>query len=441
MQTRVSLGPWFALAILAITVLYAVIDSQVILLLAEPMKAALGLSDTQVGSLRGVGAVLFASIAVVPLGWLADRMDRRLLLVLCILVWSVAVASCGLATNYWTLMICVAFLGAGEAGLGPIVFAMIPDMFTERQRMTANFIFYTATMLGSGIGIAMAGAIIQNIGLVSFLAPNDLFTRETWRMVFLVVGIPGPFLAVAIGLIRLKRHTPVAQPDAALAPMINRSKLTRHFTANWQAIMAVFVSIGVARLGAGAIFTWMPIILMRNYGLSAGDVGAGLGGAITVGSLAGLGGVGVIANYLRSKWGDTTPARLSWISYLVYGLLVPLYFFASTPNEFFLIATVQMAFGVGGSSLAPTMTQDLAPADLRGRFFAISTVVSTLFMVVSPLLVGLLSDHVFTETDGLMTAAVVVAFPSLILGALVLLVGEKHVFVTAQKVRALEPAA
>ena len=318
MQTRASLAAWYALVILSVAVLYAVIDRQVLILLAQPLKTDLHLSDTQIGSLQGLGAVLFSAIAVVPLGWLADRMDRRLLLALCILVWSIAIAACGLATSYWTLLMCVAFLGAGEAGLSPIVFAMIPELFSERQRMTANFIFYSATVLGAGAGVALAGAVVQNIGLVSHLVPSGLFTRETWRLVFFVVAVPGPFLAIAVGLIRLKRRAPRARPDAVTPSTHGHTKLLDHLASNWKAIVAVFAPYALALLSLSAIFTWMPVILMRESGLSAGSVGAGLGGAITIGSVAGLTMAAAAAKYLTLKVGrfDTSAGVPDWLFHL-----------------------------------------------------------------------------------------------------------------------------
>ena len=435
LDAKASPAAWYALGVLSLAMLYAVIDRQVLMLLAAPLKMDLGLSDTQIGSLQGVGAVLFASIAVVPLGWLADRMDRRLLLALCILIWSVAIASCSLATGYWSLLICVAFLGAGEAGLSPIVFALIPELFPERQRMNANFIFYAATVLGGGAGIAIAGMAVEHIGLISHLAPNDLFAQQTWRMVFLVVAIPGPLLAVAIGLIRLQRRTARAHPAAVTRPTPERSKLLAYLASNWRSVFAVFVPFGLMLLGSSAIFTWMPVILMREHGVSAGSVGVQLGGAIAIGSVAGLALAAITANYLKSRWGALAPVRLSQIGYLIYALLTPLYFLARTPSEFFLIATVQFAMAVGGNSLMPTVVQDLAPPDLRGRFFAISTVVSTSFAVVSPVAVGLLSDHVFTQQGGILKAAIAVAFPCTLAAAVILRFAEKHIRATIENVR------
>lgn len=436
MQTRAPLSAWYALAILSTTVLYAVMDRQVLILLAQPLKIALDLSDAQIGSLQGVGAALFGAIAVVPLGWLADRMDRRILLALCILVWTMAIASCGLVNGYWSLLFFVALLAAGEAGLSPIVFSLIPDLFPERQRMTANFIYYSATILGSGVGIAIAGAIVANIATFAPIFPNGLFTSETWRLVFFVVAIPGPFFAIGIALIRLKKRSQRPKRGNAVTEQPVGPRLVPHLRANWRAIIGVFVPYGLALFGAYAVLIWLPVILMRDFALTAGEVGAGVGSAYIVGSVAGLATVAIIANYLRSKWGDITPVRLSCIGYLIYALLSPLYLFARSPQEVFIIATILMAVGVGGNSLMPTLLQNLAPGPLRGRVFAVSMMIATLFQVLSPIAVGLLSDHVFMGSGGLVKAAVVLCSPAFFIASMGLWSAEKHIGGTVERVRA-----
>jgi MFS family permease len=100
-----------------------------------------------------------------------------------------------------------------------------------------------------------------------------------------------------------------------------------------------------------------------------------------------------------------------------------------------------MAAIIGGNSLMPTMLQDLAPSRLRGRVFATSTVIATLFQVISPIAVGRLSDHVFTQAGGLLLASIVVAAPSFLVAVLALWLGEKHVLKTVDEVRALPEAA
>jgi MFS family permease len=99
-----------------------------------------------------------------------------------------------------------------------------------------------------------------------------------------------------------------------------------------------------------------------------------------------------------------------------------------------------MATVIGGNSLMPTLVQDLAPRDLRGRVFALSAVMVTLFQIISPIAVGLLSDHVFTQAGGLLRASITVAFPSILAAALILRLAENHILATVGRVRVLAEA-
>lgn len=440
MKTRTPLVAWYALLALSLTTLYALVDRHVLILLAQPLKANLYLSDTQIGSLQGLGAALFSAIAVIPLGWLADRIDRRLLLALCILVWSAAVATCGLATGYWSLLFSVAFLAAGEAGLSPIVYAMIPDLFPERRRMTANFIYYSALILGGGAAIAIAGTVIDHIGMVARWLPNGTFTRETWRLVFFVVAIPGPIFAIAIGLIRLRRKVPQARAEAAALTPQAGPDIQSYLASHGTTIFRTFAGFGLALLGQIAILTWLPVILMREFALSAGAVGAALGGTIIGGSITGLVIVAVCTNYLKARLGALTPVRLPQLGYLIIALLTPLYLLARSATEILVIAGIQIATFTGCNSLTPTVIQDLAPPNLRGRVFAISTVIITLFQVISPITVGLLSDRIFTWPGGLLLSSVTVCAPALLLAALSLRFAETAITRTTGQVRTLVEA-
>lgn len=439
MQTRTPFSSWYALAVLSMAVWYAVIDRQVLMLLAQPIKADLSLTDTQIGSLHGLGAALFTAIAVIPLGWLADRMDRRLLLAACVLVWSAAVAACGLATGYWSLLLCVAFLAAGEAGLSPIVFALIPELFPERQRMTANFTFFAAALIGGGAGIALAGAVISHIDWLAPWAPTALMAQESWRLAFFVVAVPGPFLALAIGLIRLKRRAPVHRGDGGPAATPPRSELREYLASHWKAVVGICTPAGVALLGTGPIFIWLPVILTRDFSLSAAEIGTGLGVAVGIGSIAGLTLVALVAKVLTATWGAAAPVRLLQVGYVMLAMLMPLYLVAHTPTQIYLIAGLQMTAVIGSSALTPTLVQDLAPAHLRGRIFALSTVITTLFQVVSPITVGFLSDHVFTRAGGLLLSCVALGVPSFLVAAITLRLTEKQVVATAMQVKAAAP--
>lgn len=434
---RLPAAAWLGLAVLLVTMWYAVIDKQVIILLAQPLKSALQLSDMQLGSLHGFGAALFTAIAVVPLGWIADRVDRRLVLAGCVLVWSAAVAACGLVDGYWSLLACVAFLSAGETGLSPIVFAMIPDLVPERLRMKVNFLFFGATIIGAGAGLAMAGAVIDHIGWFAQWVPESRFTQENWRLVFFVVGAPGPLLALAIIAIRLKRRSQARVEAARPQAPSGWHELRSYLATHWKAVIGLFLPAGMVGLGTNAIFTWMPVILGRQYGLSAGEVGTGYGVAVAVGTLVGLAAAAAGASALKPRWGTATPVRLCLIGYCILALSAPLYLTSPTPTALFVIAGIQMAALIGGSSLMPTLVQDLAPASLRGRMFAMSTMVATVFQVISPVVVGLLSDRVFVQSDGLMLSTAAIGLAGFTLAVLGLKLAEKHIVRTADAVRTL----
>src|SRR3546814_1891134 len=69
---------------------------------------------------------------------------------------------------------------------------MIPDLFPERQRSTANFIFYGASLIGSGAGMAIGGGMLQWLSGSAHELPLWLAGIDTWRLAMMMVAVPGP---------------------------------------------------------------------------------------------------------------------------------------------------------------------------------------------------------------------------------------------------------
>ena len=78
------------------------------------LKAAWHLSDTRLGSLSSVVA-LMVGVLTFPLSVLADRWGRVKSIVLMAAMWSLATLGCALATNYGEMLLARAFVGIGEA--------------------------------------------------------------------------------------------------------------------------------------------------------------------------------------------------------------------------------------------------------------------------------------------------------------------------------------
>jgi MFS family permease len=89
-------GPWVYSLLTLLAVLLLSTNLQIQNLLPEPIRAELKLTNTQLAQLHGMTVVLFGALAAFPIGWLADRWDRRWVLLLCVMFWSSAIYAGGL---------------------------------------------------------------------------------------------------------------------------------------------------------------------------------------------------------------------------------------------------------------------------------------------------------------------------------------------------------
>src|SRR5687768_7784781 len=90
----------YLISVLFLAWLVAYLDRQIVTLLLGSLKADLGVSDTQVSLIQGIAFASVYAVAGVPLGWIADRTNRRNLLVAGIVFWSLATMACGFATSF-----------------------------------------------------------------------------------------------------------------------------------------------------------------------------------------------------------------------------------------------------------------------------------------------------------------------------------------------------
>ena len=180
---------------LTIAYILSFVDRYILGLLIEPIKADLGLTDTQIGLLLGFAFAIFYATMGLPLGYLADR-KRGHGWLLQELQFGQRQAASGLVKNFIQLFIARMTVGAGEATLSPCAMSMISDSFPPEKR-GKPIAFYTAALsLGAGIASLIGAGVINwaksepnlSFPLVGEVAP--------WQFTFLVVGLPGLLLAV-----------------------------------------------------------------------------------------------------------------------------------------------------------------------------------------------------------------------------------------------------
>lgn len=424
-QPDATAASWYGLTVLILLGLFAVLDRQVFVLQAEAIRTHLALSDFQLGLLQGLGVSLFAAVAGYPIGWLADRHDRRQVLAVCVLVWSLAVVTCGLAQNFTQLFLASAMVGAGESGLLPVIFALIPEMFRNQKRQLANSLNMVASRVGIGLVIALCGYLSVLADAARPWLPASLQAMETWRLTFFAAALPAPIFIVLLLTLPVRAR---ARP-AVLLPRDNETgsgDLWPFLRAHRKGVGGLLIGLTVAIFGFAAIGVWLPVVAMRQFGATPAQVGATLGTATFISA-----GIGLLLTVYGMRWltprfGVRVPVIALACSFALGGLAVALLPLATSTDTLFLLYGVHLTAVMMGIMAYPTALQDVAPASLRSRIFAISGVLGIAIPSAAPPLVGALSDLVKQQPDGLLLVTVAVGGTALLVAAALLAWTSRH---------------
>lgn len=373
-----------------LTLIYAMnyMDRQIIVILQEPIKAAFGLHDWQLGLVTGVVFGLFYTAAGMPIAhWLDQGVKRTRVIAVLLAAWSVLTAMCGLSQNF--IQFCMARMGVGlaEAGFAPAAHSLISDLYSERERPRAMGSFAVGTPIGMMAGLSIGGLVAH---------------YADWRTALLLVGLPGVIVAVLFHFVSREPVRGASEPHshkeikegANVGFWPGLLMLLRN-----RAIFHLLMGTSLAVLVLAAVASWLPSLLIRLYGISLPQAG------VSVGVLYGLCGIlgTTIGGWQATRLGKKGRQAALVIPTVALALAVPLFILAMSAGKVqyaLLLLSVPVLFG--SLFIAPTIAlfQTLAPVRMRARASAIAIVTQNLIgMSLGPLLVGLLSDY-FTAARG-----------------------------------------
>jgi len=428
---RKYLLPLYGVAVLIIATIFGALDRQMVVLLADPISKSLDLSDGQIGVLLGLGLTLCSGLAAVPLGWLADRYDRRKILAACLLLWAAATAGCGFADNFTEMLIAAAVMGLGESGVSPIVWGLIPQIVPERYRLLANGVFMLAANLGWGLGIWAAGVIVDNVDVLRPFLPFALQDIDPWRVAFVAVALPGPVIAVLLLLIRTYHQAASAAGEVEETIMTMRSYIRDHI----HTLATVFVGIGFLMFGVAASTNWIPTLAARSFGVSTGEISAASGSAYFFGTLGGGAAYFIFGPMLRRKIGAGAAIWAYVITLAMASVMSVAVLFARSANDIFILFGLQYGTTIFASTFTPTLLQDMTPANLRSRVVGIAVTIGFSLSALGPLAVGTLSDQIAGVPDHIRIAVVVMSTGGLLMGSLLMFLGRKSFVRTVEASR------
>ncbi len=366
----------YVLVVLLVVYTFNFIDRIVLGILVAPIKLELHLSDTQLGFLGGTAFALFYTALGIPIGWLADRRSRVLIMTTALACWSAFTACSGLASSFLQLFAARLGVGVGEAGSVAPAYSLIADYFRPAERARALGFYSLGIPVGSGLGLIFGGYIA---------------TAFNWRTAFIALGIAGlllaPLLAVTVREPERGGHDArrVGLDAAAFREVARRLARSGSF---W--LLSAGAACG-SIMGYGLLF-WLPSFFIRSYGLSLTQVSRFLGGVILIGGIAGV----ALGSVLADRVGGRTRAAYAVIPAVAFLMILPCYAIGMLlpPRlESFLFFLLPTALQLAWLGPIITAVQHLAPANMRTTASAMFLFINNLVgLGLGSLLIGAASD-------------------------------------------------
>lgn len=265
---------WYALSVLVLVYVLNFIDRQILSILANDIKADLGVDDAYLGFLYGTAFAIFYALFGIPLGKLADSWKRVRLMTLGLSLWSAMTAVSGFAKDAATLTVARIGVGVGEATASPSAYSLISDWFPARLRATALAIYSSGLYIGGGVSLLIGGLIVDNWNAV-YPEGDPWLGLAGWQAAFIAVGLPGLLLALWV----LTLREPVRGEIDGLTTPPDPAPF-RGFVAELLTVIPPFTIIGAARRGMTALVLNLAVlagflVLARNLTIWL-DSGAGM---------------------------------------------------------------------------------------------------------------------------------------------------------------------
>lgn len=288
---KTSPAAWYAVIVMTVAYTFSYIDRQIITLMVGPIRQDLDISDSQFSLLAGLAFALFYTILGIPIGRLADSRNRRNLIAIGIVFWSLATAACGLVRQFWQLFVARVFVGVGEAALSPAAYSMLADMFPAKKLGRAIGIYSSGVFIGIGLSFIIGAYLVTALEARGGITFPFIGHLEAWQATFVFVGLPGLIVALLIMLI--------SEPQRSHTQSSNMSiRAVLRFALDHRRVYALhFVGFAMITLMFNGIMTWAAEYFIRIHGMARADIGPQLGILAAV-----FGGSGIVCGGLFSDW-------------------------------------------------------------------------------------------------------------------------------------------
>jgi len=276
---------WAVVGMLWLVCLFNYADRQAIFSVFPLLKEKMQLSDVQLGVVGS--AFMWAYAAALPFaGVVADRVNRKHLILGGLLFWSLITLATGFATEFWHLVLFRSLEGLGEAFYFPASMSVIADYHGKETRSRAMGLHQSSVYAGTVLGGAVAGYCGERFG---------------WQSGFFLFGGLGILLAAVLVLFLREpvRETVQSANDRPSWDVFQGIGEVIRTPMAW-VLTAVFVG---ANFVAVIFLTWMPSYLKEKFGMSLTMSGLNATLWLQTASVVGV----VFGGWLADRWSRTMP--------------------------------------------------------------------------------------------------------------------------------------
>ncbi len=379
------LRAWIIVVLLCLLYVTSFVDRIILALLADPVAQSLSISDTQVGLMVGIGFAALYVLIGLPIAHVVDMGYRRRVLLAGVGLWSLSTISSGFVESYGGLFVARAGVAIGEAALTPVAISLISEMFSWKRRALPTSVYMaTGVLMGSGAFIVGGGAIEVAGQLTAY------FDLETWRLTFVIVGIPGlllvPFVTV---LVKGSRGSEGREKNERSV-----SGALVYLKLHARIYLPVFAGVGIINALAMGAIVWLPTVLVRTHDLGLAEAGMMFGmfgsPAAAIGTILGP----CLVQLLQRNGVQTAiPLVLSGAA-LVAAVVLAM----TVASAHLSVVMMGLVFGMTAIAvmtvMPPIVIQLYAPLDMKARLMALNLLfLNLLGMGSGPVIVASLSDY------------------------------------------------
>ncbi len=354
--------PWVVVGLLWVVALLNYMDRQML----STMKSAMMIDIEQLqkaenfGILMSVFLYIYAFMSPIA-GSIADRINRKWLIIGSLFVWSAVTYGMGMATNFEQLLVLRALMGVSEALYIPAALSMIADYHTDKTRSLAIGIHMTGLYMGQALG-GFGATVADNFG---------------WHATFHWFGIIGMLYALVLILFLYdKKAAPLAPQLSVKLSNDNKIPLMKGLGMLFGniAFWVILFYFAAPSLPGWATKNWLPTLFSESLKLPMSQAGPIATITISLSSFIGV----MIGGPLSDKWVQRNVRGRIYTGAIGLSMMMPSLILMGYATSLTPIIAAALLFGVGygmfDTNNMPILCQ-FVPSRLRGTAYGFMNMV------------------------------------------------------------------